>query len=102
MDVSAADSAGLDSLCKSIVVGVAFGCRRGDKIRGRRSFGLTVGEPEWPLIGHVLGLLVGWIRGERVPTVTKQTVRTLQIEVRAVRPSRRGSDSCFGVIVFTW
>lgn len=85
MDVSSVDSTCLDSLCKSVVVGVAFWCRRSEKIRVRRSFGLAVGELEWPLIGHVLGVLVGWIGGERVPTVTKQTVRSLQIQVRAVR-----------------
>lgn len=85
MDVSSVDSTGLDSLCKSIVVGVAFWCRRGDKIRVRRSFGLAVGELEWPLVGHVLGVLVGWIVGERVPMVTEQTVGSLQIQVRAVR-----------------
>lgn len=92
----------MDSLCKSVVVGVAFWCCRGEKIRVWRSFRLGVGELEWPLIGHMLGVLVGWIGGELVPAVTEQTVRSLQTQVRAVRRWCLGSDYCFCVIVFTW
>lgn len=85
MDVSSVDSACLDSLSKGVVVGVAFWCRRGEEVRLRRSFGLAVGEPEWPLIGHVLGVLAGCVRGECVSTVTEQSVRSLQTQAGAVR-----------------
>lgn len=71
----------LDSLSKGVVVAVVFWCRRGEKI----SFGLAVGELERPLVGHVLRVLVVWIGGELVHTVSEQTVRSLQMQVRAVR-----------------
>lgn len=71
----------LDSLSEGVVVAVVFWCRRGEKI----SIGLAVGELERPLVGHVLGVLVGWIGGELVHTVSEKTVRTLQMQVRAMR-----------------
>lgn len=58
------------SLCKCIVVNVTFWCRCGEKVSGghqaraRRRLRLGLGELEWPLVGHLLGLRVVWLSGE--------------------------------------
>lgn len=69
----------MDSLCKGVVVAVVFWCRRAEKVRVQRGVGLAVGELERPLVGHVLGVLVGGIGGKLIHPVSEQTVRSLQM-----------------------
>lgn len=72
------------SLCKGVVVYVAFWCRFGEEVDCghqagmRRRLGLVLRELEGPQVGHLLGLHVRRLLGERLHTITKQTVRALQ------------------------
>lgn len=72
------------SLCKRVVVYVAFRCSLreevdcGHQAGMRRRLGLVLRELEGPQVGHLLGLRVGRLLGERLHAITKQTVRALQ------------------------
>lgn len=84
----------LDSLRKGIVVPVIFwrGCCEilsgGHRARVWWRLRLAVWELEWPLVGHMLRLRVGWFGGE-VHAISKQTVCALlmQTHMRAVNPT---------------
>ncbi len=75
------------SLCEGVVVRVASWCSRREKLGSRLQTGgvwrwlrLALSKFEGPLLGHLLGLRGGRLRGECVPPVTKQTMWTLEIQ----------------------
>lgn len=84
--VSLIDACVWHSLCKGVVVEVTLWSHCGEKFGGEqqarawRRLRLAVRELEWPLVGHLLGLCVGWFRGEWVHAITKQTVGTLEMQ----------------------